>query len=111
MYKRLCSFISSNKIIHSLQFGFQDNHSVALIVITEAIRNTLDDRKYGCGVFIDLQKAFNTVNHDILLSKLEYYGIRGTTLMWLQSYLSDRYQYVSINGEYSNLMKITCGVP
>ena len=65
----------------------------------------------GCGVFIDLQKVFDTVNHDILLPKLEHYGIRGTPLMWFQSYLSDRYQYVSINGESSNLMKITCSVP
>ena len=62
-------------------------------------------------MFIDPQQAFNSVNHDILLSKLEHYGIGRATLMWLQSYLSDRYQYVSINGEYSNLMKITCGVP
>ena len=113
MYKRLYSFVTSNKIIHPLQFGFQENHSVdhALISITEAIRNTLDDRKYGCGVFIDLQKAFDTANHDILLSKLEHYGIRGTPLKWFKSYLSDRYQYVSVNGEDSNLMKITCGVP
>ena len=71
----------------------------------------MDDRKYGCIVFIDLQKAFDTVNHDILLSKLEHYGIRGTSLKWFKSYLSDRYQYVSVNREYSNLMKITCGVP
>ena len=112
MYKRLYSFVTSIKIIHPFQFSFQENHSVdhALISITEAIRNTLYDRKYGCGVFIDLQKSFDTVNHDILLSKLEHYGIRGTPLMWFQSYLSNRYQYVSINGENSNLMKITCGV-
>ena len=113
MYKRLYSFVTSNKIVHPFQFGFQENHSVdhALISIIEAIRNTLDDRKYVCGVFIDFQQAFDTVNHDILLSKLEHYGIRGTPLMWFQSYLSDRYQYVSINGESSNLMQITCGVP
>ena len=61
-------------------------------------------------MFIDLQKAFDTVNHDILLSKLEHYGIRGTPFVWFQSYLFNRYQYVSINGENSNLMKITCGV-
>ena len=113
MYKRLYSFVTSNKVIHPFQFGFQENHSVdhALISITEAIRNTLDDRKYGCGVFIDLQKAFDAVNHDILRSKLEHYGIKGTPLMWFQSFLSNRYKYVSINGENSNLMKITCGVP
>ena len=77
MHKRLYSFVTSNNIIHPLQFGFQENHSVdhALISITEAIRNTLDDKKYGFGVFVDLQKAFDSVNHNILLSKLEHYGI------------------------------------
>jgi len=113
MYKRLYSFVTSYKIIHHLQFGLQENHTVdhTLISITEAIRNTLDGRKYQCGVLIDLQKAFVTVNHDILLSKLEHYGIRGTLLMWFQSYLSQRYQYVSINGNDSILVMITCGVP
>ena len=61
------------------------------------IRNTLDERKYGCGVFIDLQKAFDTVNYDTLPSKLERYDIRWTPLMWFQAYLSNRYQSVSIN--------------
>ena len=89
-------------------FGFQNSHSVALTLcgITEAIQNMPDDSKYGCDMFIDLQKAFETVNHDILLSKLEHYGIRGTTLIWFQSYVSERYQHVT-----SNLMKITSGVP
>ena len=112
-YKRLYSFVTSYRIIHHLQFGLQENHSVdhTLISITEAIRNTLDDRKYQCGVLIDLQKAFDTVNYDILLSKLEHYGIRGTLLIWFQSYLSDKYQNISIKGNDSNLMKTPVGVP
>ena len=61
-------------------------------------------------MFIALQKAFDTVNHDILFSNLEHYGIRGTPLIWFQSYLSQRYQSVFINGNDSNLMKITCSV-
>ena len=113
MHKRLYAFITSNNIIHPLQFGFQENDSVhhALISITEAIRSTLDNKKYGCGIFVDLQKAFDSVNHNILLSKLEHYGIRGNVLLWFASYLSDRYQYVSVNGRDSNLMKIAYGVP
>ena len=97
MYKRLYSFITHNKVIYPLQFGFQENHSIdhALISMTEAIRNTLDNRKYGCGIFIDLQKAFDTVNHDILINKLEHYGIRGEALAWFRSYLSERHQFVS----------------
>ena len=76
-----------------------------------AIRNTLDNKRFGCGIFIDLQKAFDTVNHKILLSKLEHYGIRGCALQWFRSYLSDRKQYVSVNGSNSDLLSITCGVP
>ena len=113
MYKRLCRFLEIHNALYSLQFGFQENHSIdhALVSLTEAVRNTLDNRRFGCGIFIDLQKAFDTVNHKILLLKLEHYGIRGCALEWFRSYLSERKQYVSVNGSNSNLLSITCGVP
>ena len=113
MYKRLHRFLEIHKVLYSLQFGFQENHSIdhALVSLTEAVRSTLDNKRLGCGIFIDLQKAFDTVNHRILLSKLEHYGIRGCALEWFRSYLSDRKQYVSVNGSNSNLLSITCGVP
>ena len=79
--------------------------------MTEEIRSSLDNRRYGCGIFLDLQKAFDTVNHDILLAKLEYYGITGNVLNWFKSYLSERSKFVSINGSNSILMRTTCGVP
>ena len=66
---------------------------------------------FGCGVFIDLKKAFDTVSHSILLQKMEYYGIRGTALHWFTSYLSERQQYVSVNGNTSGQLEISCGVP
>ena len=66
---------------------------------------------YGCGIFIDLRKAFDTVNHDILLQKLEHYGIRNTSLSWFKSYLTDRKQSVSCNNISSEIKPITCGVP
>ena len=92
-----------NRNCHSI------NH--ALVSLTEAIKNSLDNRKFGCGIFIDLQKAFDTVNHNILWMRLEHYRIRGTTLDWFKSYLSDRKQYVSVNGSNSSCLSVTCGVP
>ena len=113
MYKRLYSFLEVHNILYSLQFGFQENHSIghALVSLTESVKNTLDNKRLGCGIFIDLQRAFDTVNHKILLSKLEHYGIRGCALEWFRSYLSDRKQYVSVNGKSSSLLTVSCGVP
>lgn len=113
MYERLYKFLEKHEILYSLQFGFRANNSInhALVSLTEAIKNSLDNKKFGCGIFIDLQKAFDTVNHNILLKKLEHYGIRGTTLDWFESYLSDRKQCVSVNGSMSSYLNVTCGVP
>ena len=113
MYKRLFNFLEAHRILYNLQFGFRASHSInhALISLTECIKNTLDNKHFGCGIFIDLQRAFDTVNHQILLKKLEYYGIRGTSLSWFSSYLSNRSQYVSVNDHNSSHLNITCGVP
>ena len=100
MYQRLYNFLTKYEILYNLQFGFRASHSInhALVSLTEAIKNSLDNRKFGCGIFLDLQKAFDTVSHAILLLKLERYGIRGIALDWFKSYLSDRKQYIIING-------------
>ena len=113
MYKCLFKFLELHKILYNLQFGFQENHSIdhALVSLTETIRYSLDNKRFGCGIFIDLQKAFDTVNHQILLSKMEHYCIRGCALDWFKSYLSECEQDVTINGSNSGLLKISCGVP
>ena len=100
MYKRLYTFLNNNNIIYNLQFGFRKQYSTShdLINITENIRKALDDRNIGYGVFVDFQKAFDTVDHQILLAKLNHYGIRGVSNDWFKYYLSNRNQYVSING-------------
>ena len=79
MYKRLYTFLNKNNIIYNLQFGFRQQYSTshALINITENIRKALDDGNMGFGIFVDLQKAFDTVDHQILLAKLNHHGIRG----------------------------------
>ena len=113
MYKRLYDFLELHNILYNFQFGFRASHSInhALISLTEMIKNTLDNKRFGCGIFLDLQKAFDTVNHEILLNKLEHYGIRGIALTWFRSYLSNREQYVSVNGYNSKNLNVTCGVP
>ena len=113
MHKRLYEFLEHHNILFENQFGFRKNNSTvyALMEITERIKETIDKGKFGCGIFIDLKKAFDTVNHDILLTKLEHYGIRGVLLEWFKSYLTDRKQYVFFNGEASDVKDITCGVP
>ena len=73
-----------------------------MIEISESIKETIDEGKFGCGIFIDLKKAFDTVNHKILLTKLEHYGVRGSILKWFESYLTDRKQYVFLNGVKSD---------
>ena len=101
MYKRLSNFLEINNLIYSLQFGFRQKHSTthASINVTESIRQTLDEGSFGCGIFVDLQKAFDTVGQNILLHKLERYGICGV-------YLSDRKQFVSINGYNFDLCQL-----
>ena len=83
-------FLELHNILYVNQFGFRKNNSTifALMQITEKIKESTDNGKYGCGIFIDLRKAFDTVNHDILLRKLDHYGI----LNWFKSYLTNRKQ-------------------
>ena len=113
MHARLYKFFEDHDILHPLQFGFRGKHSTlcAFIGLTASIKKTIDDGMFGCGAFIDLQKAFDTVNHSILLKKMEHYGVRGIALDWFTSYLSDRHQYVSVNGYTSDYLNISCGVP
>ena len=113
MYNRIYKLFPDNNFIYSLQFGFRQKYSTvhAVISLKENIRKRLDEGIIGCGIFVDLQKAFDTVEHDILLSKLEHYVIRGLANEWFKSYLSNRKQYVAINGYDSNLADAKFGVP
>ena len=113
VFSRLHRFLELHESLYELQYGFRKNHSTnhALINITESIREALDNNKTVCGIFVDFQKAFDTVNHDILLQKLDYYGIRGCTNSWFKSYLSQRTQFVSILGFESQKKVILHGVP
>ena len=113
MHSKLYDFLNKFNCLYDLQFGFRNKHSTihTLIDITETIREAIEKNDVACGVFVDLQKAFDTVNHEILLSKLNYYGIRGVPQKWFQSYLSNRFQFVNINGTNSTIKPINIGVP
>ena len=113
MHQRIYKFLETHNILYPSQFGFHIKHSTshALINITEEIKHSIDNNKYGCGIFLDLKKAFGTVNHRILIEKLEHYGIRGVVLDWFKSYLENRKQYVTVNGHCSETLNITYGVP
>ena len=101
------------KLIYDKQYGFRCNYSTtyALVSLTERIKSLLDSTNFVCGIFIDLEKAFDTVNHNILCDKLNYYGLRGNVNKLMKSYLENRKQYVSINGFNSHVNHISCGVP
>ena len=112
MYNRIYSFLCKHKLINTTQFGFRSKHSTehALISLIETIKKYLDDGEIVCGVFIDLQKAFDTLNHEILLEKLKHYGIRSKQNDWFRSFLTNRKQYVSMEGFFSQTKIVKCGV-
>ena len=83
--------------------------SHALMGLVEEITSSIDAENFSIGVFIDLKKAFDTVNHNLLIDKLEYYGIRGIAQEWLKSYLKERKQFIQIDDCASTLLSETCG--
>ena len=110
---RLVTFLDVNNIITDNQFGFRKSHSteLAVIDIQNSLLRNLDDNKMTCTIFLDLAKAFDSVNHNILLKKLERYGIRGTPLLLLKSYLTNRQHLTKLNGVESCLKLLDIGVP
>ena len=113
VYDRLSNYINSFNLIHQTQHGFQQGHStyMALLDMEDRITKAIDANEYSVGIFIDLAKAFDTVDHVILLKKLENFGIRGPTLKWFHSYFQDRTQKVLCNDVLSEGRKILYGVP
>ena len=113
LYKRLYKFLNKHKVLYKYQFGFRQGHSTshALIEIMDSVKSAIDNDDYVCGIFLDLSKAFDTVNHEILLKKLHHYGIRGQTNALFKSYLTNRKQLVEIDKIRSSCLPINCGVP
>ena len=113
MYKRLLDFVNANNVLYEYQFGFRALHSpnLALMLLVDKISRALEEGDYVLGLFLDFSKAFDTVNHEILFTKLEHYGVRGTALNLFKSYLYRREQFVVYNGTASSRSTVLCGVP
>ena len=109
----IMDFLDTNNILYDKQFGFRKSHSTshAIITLVDKVSRALDTGKFIVGVFLDLKKAFDTVDHTILLKKLHAYGIRDNHLDWFKSYLNNRTQYVTYNHTRSDIKTITHGVP
>ena len=113
IYKRLNSYLISKEIISESQYGFHKKHSTehAILDIISKIQVNMDKKLYSCGVFIDLRKAFDVVNDDILLGKLHHYGFRGIINEWFASYLKGRFQTTEIKNCISEKHETLCSVP
>ena len=113
IFNQLMFFFTTNKLISPLQYGFRPGLTTSdcLIDLIEEITSTLDQGHYVVSLFLDLSKAFDTVNHQILLNKLKFYGLQQSENNWFQSYLSNRKQQVYANGVASDSCLISTGVP
>ena len=112
-YTRLYNYLREDKILYSKQFGFQTGHSTdhAIIQLEEQTYENFEENKYTSGMFTDLAKTFDTVDHKILLRKMEIYGIGGTTIKWFENYLTNRKQYIQMsNIKNTDLKEVVCGV-
>ena len=112
-YNQLYSYFQNNNLFYDNQYGFRTEHSTELAAneLIDQIYKDLDKRKNPIVVYMDLSKAFDTLDHKILISKLQYYGIQGVALNWFKNYLEDRKQYVEVNGHKSSLLPLNTGVP
>ena len=113
LHKRMVKFFNKNNLFTPVQYGFRKTSSCAHAIaeVTDFIRGEIDKKSSGISCFIDLQKAFDSLDHGILLAKLSNYGFRGPIYNIMVDYLSNRSQYVYVNGNRSDIAKITTGVP
>ena len=114
LYKRIYTFLSKNNTFSRNQFGFGSKLSTvdAIASLTEVIRaNWFKSKNLTKCTFVDLKKAFDTVNHELLQKKCEHYGLQGTVLKMLESYLKDQLQYIKIEKAESEVKNVKCGVP
>ena len=113
MHNPLYNYLNINKLIAEQQYGFRKGHSteLAALQLSDYIVTEMDKGNIPIAIFLDLSKAFDTLNHDILLEKIRYYGVKDTAFTLIKNYLKDRQQYVKFGSEQSNLTPISTGIP
>jgi retron-type reverse transcriptase len=113
VYNRIVDFIDKKNILYMHQYGFRRHHSTHLAMshVVENITSAFDRKEFIMGIFLDLSKAFDTVDHNILFDKLCHYGICGIAFNWVKNYFCNRKQFVHYNNCSSSLYDIVCGVP
>ena len=106
-------FLTLNNILSDCQYVFRSGMSTthAALELFESISSAIDNKQVCAGIFIDLKKAFDTVDHALLVKKLNVYGVRGLSNSWLSNYFTNIKQYVYVDGHSSNLLDVSCGVP
>ena len=111
LHNNINNFLKKHNVLHKYQYGFREGSSteLALSQITEELSNNVQNGDITCSIFVDLQKAFDTVDHHILLEKLNKYGLRGLPAQLVKDYLSGRKQVTVVNGLHSNLENVKCG--
>ena len=109
VYNQLESYLVKNNIFLNISLGHSTEQ--AILEITDSLKTAIDKKEITCGLFLDFSKTFDTVNFEILLSKLDKYGVRGIQHDWFKSYLTNRKQYVRIGKSDSEMLTMTCGVP
>lgn len=113
MHSRIINYLSKFNMLSNCQFGFRPGFSTAMPIINliDSVTTDMEEHKHVIGIFLDVKKAFDSLDHDILLNKLSYYGFRGKSIDWLTNFLKNRSQYTIINNEISDLKEIKYGVP
>ena len=113
IYNKVFEFLVRYQILFETQYGFRKDRGTthATLDFIKTIEEAIESNQFAIGVFCDLSKAFDTLNHDILLRKLDHYGIRGKANLWFRSYLTNRRQYVELNGKKSPTLPLPTGVP
>ena len=113
VFSQLSDYFHKNNLFYDIQYGFLKNHSTeyAAMELTDKVLKDIDEKNSSLAIFMDLSKAFDTLDHNILIKKLAHYEINGTPLEWFKSYLTGRSQYVELDGVSSNVLFLSTGVP